>query len=320
MAGSGTDLAKYELKYSNLYRESLPTRIAHPKPEISEFKQFLDIFGAAVSSFTIHTQGLTVRPIATAGSKLAGMIINRSEYYVPSLVPDNRPPVIMDYFTLLADALTATHNKLHVEIPKWAAAFQFSEEPELAEERRVHAARIAEIDSRTSALAVHKAALFQSGEELAVTASAILEIILGAKVEIAKDFREDVKVTLGAKIIAIGEIKGINRGVARENINQADSHRERSGHDAAFPAFLIANTAIKSARNLSEKDQAIADEQVQHAVKLRILILRTIDLLGLIRLVLAGQLEVPKARELFVSNIGWLRVVGDTIEILPKQR
>src|SRR4051812_45121486 len=100
------------------------------------------------------------------------------------------------------------------------------------------------------------------------------------------------------KVIAVCEIKGINRSVKRENINQTDSHRERSGFDEGFPALLIVNTNIKSARSLAEKDQDIAVEQVKHAVHMHVLIMRTIDLLGLLRLVLCAKQTPETARAL----------------------
>jgi hypothetical protein len=119
------------------------------------------------------------------------------------------------------------------------------------------------------------------------------------------------KLSVSAKLI-----KGINRSVKRENINQTDSHRERSGFDEGFPALLVANTNIKSARSIAEKEQEIASEQVKHAVHMRVLIMRTIDLLGLLRLVLAGKLTTQDACSLVLSNVGWLRVQSDDIQVL----
>jgi hypothetical protein len=144
-----------------------------------------------------------------------------------------------------------------------------------------------------------------------------VQAAFGVTVDAVDEFREDVKlIDDDGRVVAIGEIKGINRGVKRENINQTDSHRERSGFAQDFPAILIANTNIKSARSIVEKDQEVALEQIKHAVHMRVLILRTIDLLGLLRLVLAGRLTTQDARSLVLSNVGWLRVQADQVQIL----
>jgi hypothetical protein len=145
----------------------------------------------------------------------------------------------------------------------------------------------------------------------------MLEDALGLTVDAADQLREDVKLLdENGKVVCIGEIKGVNRGLKRENINQTDSHRERSGFDGSFPALLVANTNIKSARSVAEKDQEVAAEQIRHAVHMRVLIMRTIDLLGILRLVLAGKLTKPAACSLVLSSVGWLRVQSDEVRIL----
>ena len=110
--------------------------------------------------------------------------------------------------------------------------------------------------------------------------------------------------------------RSLNRGIGREYINQTDSHRERSGYDNEFPALLIANTNIKSARSIYEKEQEIAQDQIKHAANMNVLVMRTLDLLGLLRLVLSGKLSREQAQEYMLTNVGWLKVQADNILIL----
>jgi hypothetical protein len=314
---SGTDLAKYHLNYSHFYRENFRDRAAHVKPTLDEFKRFLEVFGAASSYFKNHNDSLECRVLATVGQAPVGLLLERAEYFIPSLKPDARPEVVSEYFNLLIDAITSIHNKLHVVVPDWAAEFQFSEEALLAKERAALLKEISGIDHRLEQLTAFKAALVQTGPELVSNVSAMLTAALGLKVDNVDEFREDVKlIGEDGKVIAVCEVKGINRGVKRENVNQTDSHRERSGFGAEFPAILIANTNIKAARSLAEKNQEIAAEQVKHAVHMRVLVMRTIDLLGLLRLVLGTRQTPESARALVFSNIGWLRVEGDDVSVL----
>ena len=316
---SATDLAKYFLNFENFHRENFAKRNTEIKSVINEFKRFLELFGAASSFFTNYNQTIDFYLLASdlIYNKPVGMILNRSEYYLPSLIPDSRIEVIQEYFEILVDAITSVHNKLHQAVPEWVAAFKFDEEPRLMDKRASLMDKVENIDQRIDKLTKFKAALVHSGAELVADVSAALEAALGIKVDAIDDFREDIKL-IGddGKALAVCEIKGINRGIKRENINQTDSHRERSGFDEGFPAILIANANIKHARSIAEKEQEVDPEQVRHAVNMRILVMRTIDLLGLLRLVLAGKLTQLEACDLVLLKVGWLRVQSDEVQIV----
>lgn len=314
---SATDLTKYHLNYSKFYRKNFKDRIAHITPIVDEFKRFMELFGGANSYFEHYNDSLDFRVLAKVNDRNVGALINRNEYFIPSLIPDARPKVISEYFCTLIDAITSVHNKLHQTIPDWVAAYQFHEEAALLQDQATFLSKVSVIDSRLEQLSRFKAALLHSGPELVSDISAILEAALGTKIDAIDDFREDLKL-LGedGKIVCVCEVKGINRGIKRENINQTDSHRERSGFDNQFPALLIANTNIKSARSIVEKDQEIAQDQVVHAVRMNILIMRSLDLIGLLRLVLAGELTQHDALSLVLSNTGWLRVQADNFQVI----
>lgn len=315
-----TDLAKFHLNYPNFYRENYSRRVAHVEPCVSEFKGFLDIYGAGHAQFRNFNNGLEILPIARCSNETVGMIIDRQQYFIPSLVPDNRQEVLSEYFDLLVGAITSFSNKLHQRVPEWISSFKFQEENQLEVERDNHMAEVARIDARIDLLTSYKAALVHTGHALVQDVSAALSAALGVTVDTTDEFREDATLLdQDGKQICVCEIKGINRGVGREHINQTDSHRERSGHGEDFPALLVANTLIKSARTIEEKYQDIAPEQVRHAAKVRVLILRTIDLLDLLRLVLADEISKEEALSLVLGNSGWLRVAGNRVEIMNGQ-
>lgn len=315
-----TDLAKYHLNYSDFYRKNYRNRIAHVTPVVDEFKRFLDLFGAANSYFSNLNKALDCRVLARVDNTEVGLLLDQSQYFLPSLVPDAHINVINEYFHLLVEAITSVHNKLHQTVPDWVAAYKFQEEVALFEERAALIKKVSDIDERFAQLSQFKASLVHSGPQLVADVSAILKVALGTRIDANDEFREDVKLLDdNGNVLGICEIKGINRGVKRENINQTDSHRERSGFAANFPALLIVNTGIKSARSIEEKDHEVAGEQVKHAVHMRVLIMRTFDLLGLLRLVLAGKLTTTDARSLVLSNVGWLRVQSDDVQILTGQ-
>lgn len=314
---SSTDLAKYHLNYSNLYREDFGNRIAHINIKSDDFKQFLSLYGAACSQFTLYNKHIEWRVVAETAGIVVGMIINRNEYFLPTLIPDNRPEVIEEYFTFLVEGLTSSHNKLQQSFPEWIEEFSFDEEVGLATECKSLRDRISEIQNRRTVLSKFKSVLTLSGDALVANVHEIFIYGFGIAVDTKDELREDFKLLdETGKPICLCEVKGTNRGVKRDYINQTDSHRERSDFDENFPALLIINTHIKNARSVSEKDQEIANEQINHAVKMNVLIIRTIDLLGLLRMYLSRRLTLKEVVDLATKNSGWLRVSGDECAVV----
>lgn len=305
----GSDLAKYHLNYEQFHRGNFGQRIAQLNIKSDEFRKFLEIYGAASSYFRHYNKSIEWRIIAEAADLVAGMVIDRNEFFIPTLIPDKRAEVIIEYFTLLADALTSTYNKLYQEPPGWIAEFEFANEEKIYSERTALEARIAEIDQLKSQLSCYKSVLALSGDALVASVVRVFEGGFGISVDTRDELREDFKLldNQGAPF-CLCEVKGTNKSLKREHVNQADSHRERSGFVDNFPVLVIINTHIKYARSVAEKDQEIAHEQIRHARNLNILILRTIDLLRMLRFCLNGQIRLDEFKSLVTSNSGWLRV------------
>lgn len=305
----GSDLSKYHLNYSSFYRENFQQRIAQLSIKSDEFRKFLEIYGAASSHFHHYNQSIEWHVIAEAAGRVAGMIINRTEYFIPTLIPDNIPEVIQEYFTLLADALTSTASKLHQELPSWVAQFSFLEETQLDSELTALEARMAVIAQRKAELSRYKSILALSSNALVASVVDVLVHGFGIPVDTHDELREDFKMLDDkGQPFCLCEVKGTNKSLKREHLNQADSHRERSGFQEDFPAVIIINTHMKNARSVVEKDQEIAREQILHARKMSVLILRTIDLLRLLRLHLNRQTTLPEVKNLLTQNSGWFRV------------
>lgn len=129
--------------------------------------------------------------------------------------------------------------------------------------------------------------------------------------------KEDLKISNEAEEpIIFAEVKGKNKGVKREFINQTDSHRERAGFDSSFPSLLIINTHIKKSYSLQDKDQPVPDEQIKHAVKMGVLILRTLDLLFLLKQKDSGNISQQEIVKILSKNSESLRVDSNQWEII----
>lgn len=310
-----TDLTKYHLNYEDLNRKDFSKRAPNLHVMLDEFRVFLERYGAASSYFEYYEADFESHIISKVDNLITGMILSRAEYFIPTRVPDNRPEEVKEYFTLLAKALTLTHNKLSLELPGWINEFEFSEESSSRTERDALAKKISEIDEKTELLRKYKSILARTGDDLVDSVATVFQKGFGIDVDPVDKLREDIKLLDdNNKPFCLCEVKGTNKGVKRENINQANSHRERSEFKAEFPSLLVMN--IKNARSITEKDQEIATEQILHAKNKNVLILRTLDLLELLRLYKNNKITLAKLKELLTSNAGWLRVCKDGYKII----
>jgi hypothetical protein len=309
---SSSDLTKVALNHQHFYRKNFDNRQPSIEATRNEFIRFLKLYGAASSYFEDNTRGLDLRPIATRGRVLVGFSLFDLAYFVPSLIPENRPDNIEEYFDLLADALTATSNKLASEVPDWIDAFRFSEEKVLLERRAKLQQEINEAEKKVAEFQHFKRVLVGGDDPLVDAVANLLRTGLGYSIGDIDEHREDLKILdeQGNPVVFV-EVKGINAGAKLEHVNQADSHRERAGLPSTFPSVLVLNTHIKNARDLKEKNKPIGPDQVERAVKLRVLILRTLDLLALLDLVNKGEMTSSQVLDLFFKQQGgWLQVWG----------
>lgn len=199
-------------------------------------------------------------------------------------------------------------------------SFAFEEETALEAEKVDLLYRLSDIDDREDKLNQFKSMLALTGDDLVESVILAFSDGFGISVDGKDDLREDFKLlNAGSEHFCLCEVKGINKGVKREHINQADSHRERSGFGEKFPSLLIANTHIKNARSVEEKDQEIASEQILHAYRMNVLILRIIDLLGLLRLKLNDKISTKELVTLLIENKGWLRIENESYRIIDGQ-
>ena len=309
-----TDLAKRFLNWRSLYREDFGKRHTVLRCVRDEFRRFFELYGTAWSSFN-YLGGMSWRNIALLGDKPVSMIISDSLFFISSLLPDRSSERKEEFYRLLSDAVVTCVKKLRVELPAWANGFLLPNEQTLIDEQRRLSLRLDEIDRERETLTKFKRVLVGDGDALVEAVVFLLATGLGYKVKSDDTFREDFRILDDeGNPVVFGEVKGTTRGVKREFINQADSHRERAGYSSDFPTILILNTHTKNARIIHEKDQEVPSEQVKHAVTMRVLIIRTLDLLSLLVLVQKKQLSEGNILGILQSQVGWLRVVEDGVQ------
>ena len=311
-----TDLAKRVLNYRSLSRESWGGPTTNLRIVRDEFRLFLKEYGSAQTQFKDYNEALNLKPICFAGRALTGFILNNCIFFVPSLRPDKPKKEFKEFFSLLAEGLVSSFKKLAQELPGWTEEYRFKEEEKLLAEKDDLTKEIDVINQRIAIFNEYKKCLCYHDELLKESVISIFESGFRLPVDPEDDLKEDMKILGQDKNpVILVEVKGTNKGITRDFINQADSHRERSGFPLDFPSTLIVNTNIKNAKSLEDKYQEVAKEQVSHAVKMKILVLRTIDLLNLLYLTKAGKVTPEKVLQTLKNEHGWLKATQEGYEI-----
>jgi hypothetical protein len=315
---SSADLSKIYSNHSSFHRSNFNGRVTTGfKLLRNEFSSFLETYGAAWSYFQNYNSSINLRIIAKFGEGVVSFALRDKLFYVPALLPDNTPDRIDEFCRLLCDALISLINKLQVDIPDWVDDFRFEEEKSLISARQETLDKVAEIDRKIAELGRFKRIIVTADDALVDDVCHVLRDGFGLRVDDADEGREDLRILdeTGKPIVFV-EVKGTNAGVKREYISQTDGHRDRAQLPPEFPAVLVINTKIKNARTLQEKDQEIALEQVRHAAAIKVLIVRTIDLLHLLRLHRSGCLSQESFLSLMRGHGGAIRLHEDTVDIL----
>jgi len=316
---ASTDLCKIYLNAQSFYRENFDNRYTHLDVKRPEFENFLGRYGAACSYFRNYNDGRKWRVIAELGNQIVGFILWNSVFFVPTLIPENDKDIIEEYFISLAEALISVQKKLMFEIPSWVDSFEFSDEEGLKNENDTLMKEVEDNIEKLQEFRAFKKALISSGEVLVDSVINIFEKGFEFSLDTKDELREDLKILddVGKPIVFV-EVKGTNTSVKREHINQCDSHREQADLPLNFPSILVINTHIKNARNIDEKDQELAVEQIKHAAKNNVLILRTLDLLRLLSLKFDRDIPKNEIISLLSINSGWLKVSKDKWEVIQE--
>ncbi|MFN7926011.1 MAG: hypothetical protein U0Q16_38290 [Bryobacteraceae bacterium] len=314
---SRTDLSKRVLLYYELRHSNFSGRTPHLRCHVDQLAQFFSLYGAATAEMSQYPcQFKTLA--STIGDRVASLVVDRHVFVFQTLRPEAHQ--VEEYFTLLLDGVVALWGRLKLELPDWAKAFQFPDESKLLAKKRSLEEQAAAAGDDLARLDRFKRVFVGQGEPLVDAVIDLWKETLPLHPERKEVFREDLVLTdAQGKLVAFAEVKGVAKNVSREAVNQADSHRSRNEKPETFPSLLIVNTFMKNSKSIQDKDEAVPREQVEHAARNNVLILRTLDLLRLAARKMAGQIEDEEIVRLLTTSRGWLRVTDSTVEVLPEQ-
>ena len=315
-----TDLIKRLTNFHNVWRWDYDESSAVVSALKAELGDFCATYGRAYSYFSVNQDNdCDFLPLVKVGQNVVGCSFCKSIYVVPSMLP--RLDDCGKYFSSLVEPIIAIHKKRRLELPEWAAAPFFDDEKERHAQIAKCEKKIAEEKKWLEGYARCKRVLFSTGEELVTDVAWVLGMVSGVKVDTTDEKKEDCKLIDGdGRVLALVEVKGVNGNLKLSHVAQSYEHRERTPGYKNLPVLLIANTYIGTARSMEEKDRPPPDEQVEIAAKHKVLVLRTIDLLNLLRLCLSKKITQAEILKSLLERVGWWRVEGSAVESKEKGR
>ena len=306
------DLAKTVLEWFPISYDPISSS-TFLKTYRDELKPFIDNYGIAKTRYYCYGEIEYEVLAASQSDNAVGVSILRKIFFLPCHAPDKDKKSTEELFKMIAPGLVALFKKYHQDLPKWVDAYKFNQEAKLIIEKKTIESALEKTSDDLKIYINFKKPLVLSGELLRDSIADVLEEGFGFKIDRNDELKEDLKIisidrdgNITVKVLI--ETKGINGNVNRESINQADSHRERGNFNDNFPSILIANTFIKSSNSIKDKDKPIPNEQVTHAKRNNVLILRTVDLIRALDIIMMDKKQLRVFNKYLFKEKGWLEV------------
>lgn len=200
--------------------------------------------------------------------------------------------------------------------PPWIDTVKLGDQEKIEANLQRLREEIVSEQSRLDRLSAQKSILWLKHNELR---DSVMDFLNDMQIATLKEDigEEDFWILKNVDKIAMVEVKGKEHEISRNDLYALDTHRNERKKPDTFPAILIVNTHNK-ATSIKEKDRPISNEEVERAVDLNILIIRTIDLIRLYNLIKISKIASSDFLKTIETEHGWLNVT-DKMEVIKKK-
>jgi hypothetical protein len=302
-----TDLCKKLLNGLGLMRSSISGN-SYVEPKYQEFVNYFNSFGVAHTKFVIYNQQIDTRIISQSEREIYALEVIDKVIFLPFHTTNFDGHNLDLLIQTLIPAVIDFRQKMSAEIPGWVNEIKFKNEVLINTEIESALEKLEQLEKQIEVYRSYKSILVYSGELLRLKIVDIFKYYFGFRIESTDNFVEDARV-LDEKgnILFLIEVKGSKKGVKREHINQADSHRERNELSSTVKSILVINNEMDIIGIVNKQNTSIADEQLKHAINSNVIVIRTIDLLNL----MIKMEEIENKSQVFLQQLeiqkGWFK-------------
>ena len=276
-----------------------------------EFREYLHKHGPAQARFLMPgTKAMDCRTIAEVDGSIVALELGRSVFFLPFHPQPKEGEGALGVARQLAEAMTKYRERLRDEVPAWTDAFSFSDEKKVRGELDTAQNEVARLESELQNWRSHKRMLATQSDPLRQCILDVLEHFFGLRVDRRDNKKEDARILSDAgAITAFVEVRGTKSDVHDEDVAQVDTNRMRSGETEATAGVLFINPNMSIRTIEGRLARAIDAKQVCYARKKNVLIMRTVDLLHLMK-TCEGKVKHERRASLLgflQQGGGWLR-------------
>jgi len=290
-----------------------------------EFERYLDEYAVHGAVGTVFVRPAIVRlrfhPLAGPSEEteqLSAFAVAKGTgliYLVPANLVAGSELALL---SALADSIAA-HSSAVLR-PSTAAivqSFVFTEEAKLRDVRQAKQAELEELDASLAGYESRKDILFLRDRALEERIPEWISTHLGIATRRIEEYKEDFWLLDGeGKDAAICETKALSQNVKRQHIRALALHRDQRDLPDDYPSLLVVNTFAEAETEEEKARQRVVALECSNAVKEHVLVARTVDLVRLLDQLERGLVSTQEIWELLLTATGWLKVQGDSREIV----
>ena len=312
-----TDLCKQILNTIGVNERKNIDGVPYLSSKTDEFRAFVKQYGIGKTIFKLSNKKDDFNILITSRTSVFGFEAYLKLFFLPVQIVNFNVKDVINLVKIISLAINDYRQKREIAYPKWFSELSFKEEEELKNKLNELAEEELQINRKLEKYSKYKAILTTSGELLRKIIIDIFVDFFNFNIDSKDKFKEDFKI-LGKDTnpIVFCEVKGTKKGIKREHINQVDSHRERSGYGINKKGILIINNEMAISGCKERFDTSITEEQVKHARKMNVLIIRTIDLINYLILQQDNINRSDQFLDILKNNVGWLKVSETGIETI----
>lgn len=311
-----TDLCKRLLNKFKVDRKLVPG-VADVNAKADEFVKYIERYGVAKTIFLpSYNADYNTKGLAFVQDAMVGIEIEKKLFFLPFHTTQLCTDDLNSLITVLVNSIVDYRQKQYIEIPNWINDFKFRNEKLILGKINNLELQLKDHCEQLEPWQQFKTILLASGDILKDKIIEILGHYFNLKLDITLDatLKEDVKIINDeGLVIGLIGVEATKKEIKREHINKVDSQRERNNLSNSIPGILIINNETECDGFDEKLNITVGNELIKHAKNMNVLIIRTIDLLILMR-----QLEENDQRgdimlDIIKSGGGFLKVYYENI-------
>ena len=317
---SHTDLCKKHLSKHEISSFNFSGSVSDLKIQ-NEFVEYVRKFGVTKTYFVSDkfTDSAEINTLVSPfiDDSATSFEINNKVFFVQFHGILKHEKNLIDLSKCLSYTISNYRRKRRIELPDWADDLKFKSEINIEKKINEINEEYTRLTDILSSWKDYKLILSTSGDIVRKHVIKVFTNFFNEIVNPDDNFIEDFSVSNSSSDLKyLVEVKGVNKGIKREFINQLDSHRERNDLTIETPGVLIINNQMTIVNIQKRLDTIIPDEHIKHAFNLNILIIRTIDLLFLLKHLDDNENKTSILHDLINKKGGWLKANSEKYEII----